>query len=428
LTPLFFILAGPQLQYHQSSLPVGWNNYMQKLVDKNWNPVLNNYLVMFFHFHTCMGNALKLEASMKISILWLVVVLFVSVFIAACGDDDDTYTPDGSDGDTDADTDTDTDTDSDSDADSDADSDSDADADSDSDADADSDSDSDTDSDGDSLACADLKEGLNENWVVDGRKRSFILRLPNGVDESDKWPVVFSWHGMGDTAQNFDSLFAGLVNNADFPFILVTPEDTNAAIAGGMMIIDWDVAAVPNGEKNIEARLTDTVLECLESRWGVDEDHIHAAGFSMGSFVVDLLGSVRADIFASLATYSGGYGNNPANNATMGAMAIFINWPAYNDQGNQYSQLMTHGGESDVYDAAVVQVNFKKLTENDMSFLNEKGHDVVLCTHEGGHTNGGVSSAGMIKFFADHPYGQTDSPYSSGMDSEFSACTFSAKD
>ena len=51
-----------------------------------------------------------------------------------------------------------------------------------------------------SAACADLAQGWNRGFEAGGIKRDFILTLPDGVDDGGPWPVVFNWHGLGDSA------------------------------------------------------------------------------------------------------------------------------------------------------------------------------------------------------------------------------------
>ena len=60
------------------------------------------------------------------------------------------------------------------------------------------------------ITCGDLAEGMNKNFIVgEGANelaRDFILRLPENIDSETQWPVVFLWHGYGDTATNFQSV------------------------------------------------------------------------------------------------------------------------------------------------------------------------------------------------------------------------------
>ncbi len=280
----------------------------------------------------------------------------------------------------------------------------------------------DTALDGPSASCDTLHNGLNTGFMVDGTARELILDLPAGVETDGPWAVVFNWHGMGDTAANMRLLFSPFIDNPDMPFILVTPEDTNVSLAG-LMVIEWDVAVVT--EANREARLFDEVLACIEERWDVDENHVHSVGFSMGSFVTDMLGTVRGDSLASIATYSGAYGCNDAN--TSGSMlAGMISWPEYTTT-NAYAQMFLHGGSTDIYNLFIETLQFSEFAANDAAFLNEAGHDVVVCNHDGGHSvPSDMAGDKIVEFFAEHPLGTDPSPYATeGLPPNFASyCVF----
>jgi predicted esterase len=336
----------------------------------------------------------------------------VALFAAACDDDRRT------DGDGDSDTDVDVDVDGDTDVDADGDGDSDLDGDGDIDGDADTDTDG--DDDGDSvvpIGCDGLEEGLNEGFVVGTLARSFYLDLPEGVDGGGPWPVLFNWHGLGDSATNMRGLVAPLVDNDEMPFIAVTPEDSEFTVMG--YSVDWEVFRV-DAETNREVQLFDEVLACLDERWGVDPDRVYTTGFSLGAILSDMLGVTRGDRIAAVATYSGGYFSNPDNLATLGALRGMVSWPDPS-HGNPYAQLIIHGGETDGFNAVVAQLQFDVYAVNDAGYLNGMGHDAVICDHGMGHTAPvpGMMPAQLLEFFADHPRGTVDSPYAAGLPVDF---------
>lgn len=261
--------------------------------------------------------------------------------------------------------------------------------------------------------CNTLQEGWNSDFMVDGVARSFILDLPEGVQDSWPWPVVFNWHGFGDTAGNMRTLIRGLVDGPDFPFIGVTIEDSG-------MMLDWDIfdAMDPN---NREARLFDELLAELDKCYGVDPDHVHTMGFSLGSAICCMLGQLRSDVIASVAGCSGGYASNPDN-----AIPYFAtNWPEIGSE-NKYVELRLHGG---ILDNMILP--FGLYGENDRVWLNENGHDYIDCVHNSLHNMGFLfmDPANFIEFFADHPLGTYESPYATqGLPGDFpDICTFSPK-
>lgn len=272
--------------------------------------------------------------------------------------------------------------------------------------------------------CAALADGWNSGFRVDGIDRGFILHLPSDIDSRTDWPVVFNYHGLGDSAQNMSQLLSAQVNNQDYPFILVTPEDTGHMLSafGQSYIVDWDVFQA--NEQNKEVRLFDALLECLDQRYGVDSDRIHVVGFSMGGLLTDMMATMRGEELASVASYSGGYWANAANRNLY--INIVADYPEYT-VSNPYTQLFIHGGPNDTFDMSLFVVQFDQYAAADLVWLNDKGHDAIMCNHSGGHTlPRGLLGPELVEFFADHPKGSNPSPWAAtGLPDSYPAyCTF----
>jgi len=269
--------------------------------------------------------------------------------------------------------------------------------------------------------CQKLAEGTVRDFDVDGTPRTFILNLPKGVDTGGPWPVIFNWHGYQDTASNMSGLLYYRVNGKAYPFIQVTPEDLDAVPKEGL---NWYMLTVTDPDKDKDVRLFDEVLKCLETRWNIDQDRIHSVGFSAGSIMTDLLGVVRGDKLASIATYSGAYFSDEANVTALGSMSSWVSWPPMTTK-NTYTQLMVNGGPQDNY---MNVIKFNVSGANDTKWLSDMGHDVIHCQHTLGHTippefnDGGFK---LIEFFAAHPRNNGPSPWAKGIPKDYPAyCTF----
>ncbi|MBO4711087.1 hypothetical protein J5681_04145 [bacterium] len=291
------------------------------------------------------------------------------------------------------------------------------------------------------LKCEDFAEGLNENLIVgegaNKLERSFILRLPENIDSEAKLPVIFLYHGYGDTADNFVKFLGNYVNNETMPFILVVPESrgdiygfNNIPPAG----IDWDMMNLKDG--SAEADMFDSIMACLEKRWKIDEKHIHVSGFSAGAITANSIGVQRPEKIASILSYSGAYFSDKASRDDLGeiyGMKIgdFFSWPDFAEEHNKYPQVFVYGDEeNDSWGmAGMFMIYFNKMARFGATYLNGLGHDAILCNHGQTHTVAGISENGLIKFFADHPFGTVESPYRDALPAEFSEiCHFFTED
>lgn len=286
------------------------------------------------------------------------------------------------------------------------------------------------------ITCADLVEGLNEGLYIgeddNELERSFYLRLPKDVESKDDWPVVFLFHGYGDSAPNFEKLLTGQVNNSEMPFILVTPRARSDVYSFDSLPpkgLDWDMISLFDG--SAEADLFDGILGCLEEKYGTDENHIHLAGFSAGAITSDSIGLLRSDKIASIFTYSGAYFSNELNRDDLGEIGgynvgSFFTWPDFEEEHNKYPQVLVSGAEGkDTWSVSgTFTIEFQHMSMFDANYLTDLGHNVILCNHGGSHTNAGLTSADMITFFKDHPLGTNLSPYKDGLPDGWDICEY----
>jgi predicted esterase len=271
-------------------------------------------------------------------------------------------------------------------------------------------------------SCAPVRPGTVTNFMVDGAARSFLLTVPSaaaadrigdGGTPPQRWPVVFNWHGFGSNAGTMNAILAGQVDSPTMPFILVTPTSTGLGPATTPPGLDWDQIAVTT--PNREAHLFDATLRCLDERYGIDRERVYTVGFSAGAILSNLLGTIRGDQLAAVASFSGAYFNNPANTEMLGAVSSLVTWPEFNHE-RRYPQMLVYGGMRDNVSLAVVTARFQAFAEADIPVLRARGHDLVVCPHGGAHVvPAALAGENLVRFFAAHPRSVRRSPWSAGL-------------
>lgn len=135
-----------------------------------------------------------------------------------------------------------------------------------------------------------------DQLVVDETTRNYRIVVPHEMIRPT--PVVFAFHGIGDSADSmaeYSRLDCVAARNG---FILVYPASLNSM----WTTIDVDSS---NLETNSDVRFFDQLLAHLTSVYNVDRDRIYLTGMSNGASFVQLLATARSDDVAALVAHSG---------------------------------------------------------------------------------------------------------------------------
>jgi polyhydroxybutyrate depolymerase len=134
---------------------------------------------------------------------------------------------------------------------------------------------------------------------VNDTERSYVVHIPPGVDGVHLIPVLFAFHGSGDSPSGMQSL-TGFNDLADKSGVVVVyPKSLG---------VDWNdgpccsAAATQNVD---EAAFVRQILADLETVITVDPKRVYAAGFSNGAGLVFRLGCEMSDTFAAVAPVAG---------------------------------------------------------------------------------------------------------------------------
>lgn len=215
-----------------------------------------------------------------------------------------------------------------------------------------------------------------------------------------KGPLVFYWHGTSSNPmetvwglgqKNIDAIKAqgGLV---------AAPEGPTGLAGGQTGGVVW---------RSGDFALADEILACAIQEVGVDPRRIHSAGMSAGGLHTAQMSYTRSGYLASVTTYSGG-------------LVQYLPPPPSQDPANKLPAMIMHGGVKDTLGT----FSFKASSERYLKDLQDKGHFAFICDHGQGHWLAPNGGAAVWRFFQDHPFGTSPSPYQAGLPASIPAyCT-----
>ena len=142
--------------------------------------------------------------------------------------------------------------------------------------------------------------------------RRYYLKLPANYPNDAPYPVIFNFHGAGQTALKYIQR----PHNVDFrnradaaSVILVYPEGTG-------LVKTWNAAHCCGHAKyhNIDdIDFVEQLANELIFTLNIDADRVHATGFSNGAMLVHRVAAELPHIFASVATVAGTVGGFQAD-------------------------------------------------------------------------------------------------------------------
>ena len=151
--------------------------------------------------------------------------------------------------------------------------------------------------------------------TIDGGGRTYNLHIPPGLDLTKPAPLVFAFHGGGQSASAFEG-FAHIQSKADASgFILVEPEGTIAipGLSPGTLDV-WNAGNCCELAAEINTNVDDVgfvraMIDAITQQVCVDPKRIFATGFSNGGMLAHRLACELSDKIAAIAAVSGGMGN-----------------------------------------------------------------------------------------------------------------------
>ena len=153
------------------------------------------------------------------------------------------------------------------------------------------------------IACSSSLMGqtLNETININGTQRQYLLRVPAGYVPGTPIPIVFVFHGLGDTGSGImnGTRFNNISDTANF--FVVYPTGLPDAILGGA---SWNNGLNPFNSAN-DLGFVNSMIDTISANYTVDSTRIYATGFSMGGFFSHLQACQLNERFAAIAGVSG---------------------------------------------------------------------------------------------------------------------------
>jgi predicted peptidase len=127
---------------------------------------------------------------------------------------------------------------------------------------------------------------LDANLTID-----YLLYLPPGYEQKEKWPLMLFLHGAGERGSDLNEVKTHgppllIEQGKQFPLIVVSPQ-------------------CPDG-KNWEPTELTRLLDHMVAKYKVDKDRIYVTGLSMGGFGTWALAAHTPDRFAAIVPVCGG--------------------------------------------------------------------------------------------------------------------------
>ena len=221
--------------------------------------------------------------------------------------------------------------------------------------------------------------------------RTFWVIVPDDIQPDENLPVMFMWHWLGGSGQDFyERADAQEAVNAK-RFIAVIPDGRNTDQG---VLFKWPFSILDSDEQlEAEFQFFDDMLSCVHEQFGVDKDCVGSVGVSAGALFTDQLVGGRGDRLSSFLSLSGGTGGLAVKPFTAPAHKL----PA----------LVLWGGPNDF----CVAINFQDASHDLEMELVKGGHFVEECIHNCNHSTppfevpeGMTDFAPLWDFLLDHPY------------------------
>jgi polyhydroxybutyrate depolymerase len=137
--------------------------------------------------------------------------------------------------------------------------------------------------------------------TVSGQQRQYWLSLPKNYDTNKPYPLVFAFHGSGDTGQDF-STWLGVEDNSPGQAIFIYPDGVDGI---------WDLQ-----NSGSDFTMIDQIVQSLDTGYCVNQAATFTIGFSYGGWAATQLACARPDLVKGMISIAGGGPRGSCKNVT----------------------------------------------------------------------------------------------------------------
>lgn len=229
-------------------------------------------------------------------------------------------------------------------------------------------------------------------WNVAGAQRKAIVYAPSSAANA-KTPVLFAFHGFGDTNENFQ----GVALEEAWPQAIVIYPQGLPVTRSGSSAPGWQTEKRAEGDRDLQ--FFDAALASLRVKYKVDDARVYATGFSNGAIFTYLLWAERPNVFAAFAAVAGRLGTS-----VLPAVPKPLLQVGGKNDGNIRFALQEQAME------AARRVDGVSKGEpcgrNCTLYPSANDTPVMTVIHQGGHEWPDGTSQQIAKFFQNHPSGR----------------------
>lgn len=242
-------------------------------------------------------------------------------------------------------------------------------------------------------ACPDLVAGEN-SITSKGNARKFVLVLPADLKPDERPPILFLWHWLGGSAEDF--IEQGEIQSAvdQQRFIAVVPRSKGDVQVFGLNL-QWPYDTTQS-DARVEEEFTffDDMLSCVGKQFEANLSCVGTAGVSAGALFTGQLAAHRADRISSFISLSGGTGGTIR---------------PWGKPEHKLPGIVLWGGPTDNCFNLLSFDTLSKTLEGDLS---AEGNFFLECIHNCGHSappldpppDGSSVYSSLWGFFLDHPF------------------------